>query len=201
LWLDGSSEPIKNEIIEGDLLEPVYIVTKKSETGYSDSESVKAPSIVPGTPDNESVIPDIMSVIEETPAPAPAPAPAQESKIPKGAVVKKEVQVVKEEVEVVEEEEVEVVKEEVVKEEVVKEEVVKEEVVEEEVVEEEVVEEEVVEEEEEEQGYEEIEFKGKRYCRDDEGFIYSIDEDDQPSENPIGVWKEKTQSIAFYKTK
>jgi len=76
LWLDGSSEPIKNEIIEGDLLEPVYIVTKKSESGYSDSESVKAPSIVPGTPDNESVIPDIMSVIEETPAPAPAPAPA-----------------------------------------------------------------------------------------------------------------------------
>jgi predicted nucleic acid-binding Zn-ribbon protein len=87
--------------------------------------------------------------------------------------------------------------------------VIKEEVeveVEVEEVEEEVeeVEEEVEEEEvEEEDGLEleEINYKGVRYYKDDENFIYSIDSDDNPSENPIGIWKEKTQTIGFYKTK
>ena len=64
------------------------------------------------------------------------------------------------------------------------------------------------EEEEEEEGeeedgqeFEEIEYKGVRYYKDNENFIYSVDEEDQPSENPVGYWKEKTQTIAFYKTK
>jgi hypothetical protein len=68
------------------------------------------------------------------------------------------------------------------------------------------VEEQVEEEEEEEQEedgkeFEEIEYKGVKYYRDEENFIYSIDEEEQPSENPIGYWKEKAQTIAFYKTK
>lgn len=59
------------------------------------------------------------------------------------------------------------------------------------------------EQEEEEEGLEleEIEFKGTKYYKDGEGFIYSINDDEEPSENPIGYWKEKTQSIAFYKLK
>jgi hypothetical protein len=59
------------------------------------------------------------------------------------------------------------------------------------------------EEQEEEDGIEleELEYKGVTYYRDAEGFIYSVDDDEQPSENPIGYWKEKTQTIAFYKTK
>jgi hypothetical protein len=48
---------------------------------------------------------------------------------------------------------------------------------------------------------EEIEFKGVKYYKDAENFVYSIDEDEQPSENPIGFWKEKAQVVAFYKTK
>jgi hypothetical protein len=159
-WLDEASEPIKNEIIEGDLLEPVYIVTKKGETGTTDgddTESIKPPSIHPGIPDDDTVIPDIASVIDEpvsTPAPIPVPVPV--------TIEKEEPVKVEDNVEV-----------------------------------------EVQEEEEEEEGLEleEIEFKDVRYYKDEDGFIYTIDEDDQPSENPIGVWKEKTQSVAFYKTK
>jgi hypothetical protein len=196
-WLDGAGEPIRNDIIEGDLLEPVYIVTKKDETSVNDTESVKPPSIHPGIPDEDTVIPDIDSVVEEA-APVEvksevaveAKLPADEAKLPDPPVDKKEIKPEPvEEVEVEEEveEEVEVEEEE-------------EEEVEEEVVEEEEVEEEE-EEEEEGQAFEEIEFKGKMYYRDEEGFIYTIDEDEQPSENPVGVWKEKTQSVAFYKTK
>jgi len=89
-------------------------------------------------------------------------------------VVEKEEEVVEEEEEVVEEEE------------------------EVEEVEEEVVEEEVEEEEEE---LEEITYLAKKYYKNNEGFIYGIDEDEQSTENPIGYWKEKTKTIAFYKTK
>ena len=57
----------------------------------------------------------------------------------------------------------------------------------------------IEEEEEEEEGtLEMIEYKGTSYYKDAEGFIYRIDED-QPFETAVGYWKEKTQSIAFYK--
>jgi hypothetical protein len=46
---------------------------------------------------------------------------------------------------------------------------------------------------------EEIEYKGIRYYKDNENFIYAVNEDDEPSENPVGYWKVKTQTIAFYK--
>jgi hypothetical protein len=48
---------------------------------------------------------------------------------------------------------------------------------------------------------EEIEYNKVKYYKDAENFIYSIDKDDQPSENPIGYWKDKTSTIAFYKSK
>ena len=58
------------------------------------------------------------------------------------------------------------------------------------------------EEEVEEEGIEleEITYKNNRYYKDNENFIYSII-DDEPSEIPVGYWKEKTQTIAFYKNK
>ena len=57
-------------------------------------------------------------------------------------------------------------------------------------------EEEVVEEEEEGEEVEEITYNGETYYKDADGFIYKPDDD-----TPIGYWKEKTQSIAFYRTK
>ena len=63
---------------------------------------------------------------------------------------------------------------------------------------EEVQEEEVVE---EEQSLEEFEYKGVRYCKDSENNVYGLDDDDTPSEQPIGHWSQKQQAIMFYKTK
>ena len=59
------------------------------------------------------------------------------------------------------------------------------------------------EEEEEEDGLElsEITYKDITYYKDSDGFIYGIDEESQPTDQPIGLWKEKTQSVAFYRLK
>ncbi len=103
-----------------------------------------------------------------------------------------------------EEEEGQVKEEEEEEEEQEEEEEEEEEVEEEEDEEEEVEEEqEEVEEEEEEDGLEleEIEYNKVKYYKDAENFIYSIDKNDEPSENPIGYWKDKTNTIAFYKSK
>ena len=59
---------------------------------------------------------------------------------------------------------------------------------------------EVQEEEEEGMELEVITFQGVSYYKDEEGFIYSIDEDEQPSEKAIGYWKKKAQAIAFYRS-
>jgi exosome complex component RRP41 len=59
------------------------------------------------------------------------------------------------------------------------------------------------EEAQEEEGVEleEITVKGVNYYKDpEEGFIYEIDSEGQPSENPIGIWKTKTQTILFYRS-
>ena len=48
----------------------------------------------------------------------------------------------------------------------------------------------------EEQEVEEITYNGETYYKDADGFIYKPEDD-----TPIGYWKEKTQSIAFYRTK
>jgi DNA repair exonuclease SbcCD ATPase subunit len=52
------------------------------------------------------------------------------------------------------------------------------------------------EEEEEEEGeeVEEITYNGETYYKDSEGFIYKPEDD-----TPIGYWKEKTKTIAFYR--
>ena len=115
--------------------------------------------------------------------------------------VKEEVVQVKEEPVQVKEEPVQV--QEAIKEEPVQEEQLEEVVQEEEIVQEEEQVEEVEEVEEEEEGVEleEIIVKGVHYYKDpEEGFIYEIDSEGQPSENPIGVWKTKTQTISFYRS-
>jgi hypothetical protein len=59
------------------------------------------------------------------------------------------------------------------------------------------------EEEEEEDGVElsEITYKDTAYYKDSENFVYGIDDEGQPSDQPIGIWKEKTQSVSFYRLK
>jgi len=134
--------------------------------------------------------PDIEEEEEEVAPVVEVKAPVVEVKAP---VVEVKAPVVVEE---------EVVEEEVVEEEVVEEEVVEEEVVEEEVVEEEVVEEEVVEEEEEEgEELEELVYQGVTYYKDADGFLYIMEESGELSETAIGYWKEKTQTVAFYRKK
>jgi hypothetical protein len=188
-WIDNLLVPLSNEIVGDDCVsETMYTFSK--ETGESTSD------------DNFNEKEILTSV--ESPSTVPVPVPEHKVTVPEPTqeevLEEKEEEVVEEEV-VEEVEEEEVVEEEVVEEEVV-EEVEEEEVVEEEVVEEEVVEEEVVEEEvEEEEELEEITYLSKKYYKNQEGFIYGIEDDEQPSENPIGYWKEKTKSIAFYKTK
>jgi hypothetical protein len=171
-WIDNHCVPLSNEIVGDDCLsEPLYTFNKELPT--PSGESIPPAESVPPIEGGTSASP----IVTIATAPAQEPTPPSET-----------VQETKEEDQEVVEEKVE---EEVV------EEKVEEEVVEEEVVEEEVEEEEVEEEEE----LEEIEYLNKKYYRNNEGFIYNIDEDEQPSENPVGYWKEKTQTIAFYKTK
>jgi hypothetical protein len=179
-WMDDDLQPLQNEIIgaEDDISEPLYNIYKK---GVSVESSVGTPSIIPDVPEDRSLPPDIDSDDDDDgekttspPITIRIPAHTVETAVEEA-----------EEAEVEEEEEEEVVEEE-------------EEEEEEEVVEEEAEEE---EEEEEEEGLEleEIEYKGGRYYKDAENFIYSINAEDEPSENPVGYWKEKTAVIAFYR--
>ena len=63
---------------------------------------------------------------------------------------------------------------------------------------EEVVEAEEVEEEEEGIELEEITYNNVIYYKDPENFIYSVT-NGEPSDNPVGYWKENTKKIVFYK--
>ncbi len=217
-WLDNNCEPLENELIgeEDDISEPLYTRNNKSLSAES---SVGTPSIIPDIPEDKSLPPDIDSDQEEeeeteeqdkvtfppkttekhTSEPSKLVEVKPEDKKP--AVVQEAEE--EEEVEVEEEEEEEDVEE--ATEEAEEEEEEEEEEVEKVEKEVEKVEKEVEEEEEEEeeegQELEEIEYNAVRYYKDNENFIYSVDEDDQPSENPVGYWKEKSQTIAFYKTK
>lgn len=54
------------------------------------------------------------------------------------------------------------------------------------------------EEEEEEDGYEEFEYNGTTYYRDSELNVYLLDDEGQLTDS-VGIWREKSQSIKFYK--
>jgi len=53
-------------------------------------------------------------------------------------------------------------------------------------------------EEEEEDGLEEVEYNGTTYYRDSNLVMYQLNEDGELTD-AVGVWKEKTQTIKFYK--
>jgi cobalamin biosynthesis protein CobT len=203
-WVDNNSVPLLNEIVNlcdvnisevssesGSELNCIYCVNKQDDSeSESDVASVhpllKTPEIHPNIPDDASDVPDIDEEL------------GNES-------VHNDVKEVKEQEQQEQQEQQE--KQELKETEDIQptvdespEETQEEEEVEVEEVEEEEAEEEEEEEEEEGLELEEIEYKGTTYYKDGEGFIYSII-DEEPSENPIGYWKEKTQSIAFYKTK
>ena len=184
-WLDNICEPLENEIVnnEDDISEPLYSIYKKS---LSTESSVGTPSIIPDIPDDRSVIPDIDSDDnnddDEKVSMPPTLIQLNRTKKPEIKAEEKEVVIESTEVNVKEVEEVEEEEEEVEEEE-------------------EEVEEEVEEEEEEGIELDQIEYKGVNYYKDPENFIYSITDTDEPSENPVGYWKEKTNTIAFYKTK
>jgi hypothetical protein len=59
------------------------------------------------------------------------------------------------------------------------------------------------EEESEEEGVEleEITYQGKVFYRDPEQFVYTVNDEGEVSEEPVGYWKEKTKTIAFYNKK
>jgi len=205
-WINNHCEPLQNEIIAEDdnISVPLYTINKN--TVFEES-SVATPSIIPDVPEDRSLPPDIDSEEEKEeekeeeeekisipsiPIHIPKQSEEKEDKVESLEEEEKE-----DKVESLEEEEGEGIKEEGVKEEGEEEEIEEEE--EEEEIEEEEVEEEV-EEEEEGLELEEIDYNNIKYYKDNDGFIYSIDDEDQPSENPIGYWKKKTNSIAFYKT-
>ena len=213
-WLDNSSEPLKNEVIFEDDIEleqDSIIIADEFGVGLLTSSGV-IPIGSKKMTGEEAAEEEVVEAEEEEEEVVEAEEEVVEAE---EEVVEAEEEVVEaeeEEEEVVEAEDEEVVeadKEVVEAEEEVVEAEEEEEVVEaeEEVVEaeEEVVEaeEEVVEaeEEEEEEGMavEEIEYNGSRYYKDTENFIYSVNKDDEPSDNPVGYWKVKTQTIAFYK--
>lgn len=201
-WVDNNSIPLLNEIVNlNDLTENssendtesncIYCVHKQDDDSESESDVasvhplLKTPEIHPNIPDDASDVPDIdeelntetecittSSVVNDTTQPDEVKHISHNN----DTLTQQENTAVTVVNTVEQQEEQEEVKEE------------------------EVEEEEVEEEEEEGLELEEIEFKGIKYYKDGEGFIYSII-DDEPSENPIGYWKEKTQSIAFYKTK
>ena len=174
-WIDDDCQPLQNEVIGEDdnISEPLYTIHKKDILTES---SVGTPSIIPDVPEDRSIPPDIDSDTEDKPEQATYP--------PTTIRVSKQEEVDTREDEVVEETEEEAEAEEEEEEEA-----------------EEEAEEEEEEEEEEGLELEELEYKGTKYYKDAENFIYTIDTDEQPSENPVGYWKEKSQTIAFYKTK
>ena len=195
-WIDDDCQPLQNEVIgdNDDISEPLYTIRKK---GVSAESSVGTPSIIPDVPEDRSIPPEIDSDTEDE----TETEPEKMVYPPTNIRITKEKEVVEAEEEEEETEEEEAEEEVEVVEETAEEEV--EEVVEETSEEEEAEEEEEETTEEEEEGLEleEIEYKGTKYYKDAENFIYTIDDEDQPSENPVGYWKEKAQTIAFYKTK
>ena len=203
-WLDNNCEPLNEE--NNSEMYNVYKEDTKDSISEVESEIEYCEPVIPCNIKTEQKVEE--EVVEVEQKVEQKVEVVKEVKVEQVEVIKEQVKV--EQVEQVKVEEVEVIKE--VKEEVeVKDEVeeveevevVKEEEEEEvEVVKKEEVEEDEEEEEEVEEGIEleEITYKNITYYKDNENFIYSII-DDEPSEIPVGYWKEKTQTIAFYKNK
>ena len=187
-WLDHSPTQLQNEII--DPIEPFYHICKTDtmiETAPS-PRPLEKPLAQPLEKPLEK--PLAQPIVEQQPLAQPiVEQQSYASSHPVSQLVEEEEQ--QEEEEEQQEEEEEQQEEE--------EEQQEEEQAEEPKNEDQEEEEQQEEEEEEGESVETIEYKGVSYYKDSEGFIYSIEEDQQPSEIAIGYWKEKTNSVAFYK--
>jgi len=194
VWINEPSSIQQNEIVYDTLPEITYHVNKKDQVEAEAEDNPPMDTIQDST--NKDVSVPCETIVN---------SPVEKEELVVNQPVEKE----KDTEEVVEEEkEDEVVEEVVEEEEVVKVEKEVEEVEDEKVVEvedekvvEEVEEEEEEEEEEEGVELEEIEFNGVSYYKDPDNLVYTIDEEGQPSEMAVGYWKEKSQSVVFYKTK
>ena len=199
-WLDSTGTLLQNELDENllDEYEPIINVNKTEEPCVKEPEvkepEVKEPEVKENVKEPEVKEPEVKEPeVKE-------PEVKENVKEPEVDVeeVEAEAEAVEqlEEVEAVEEEVEQEVEVEVEAEEVEAEEV---EAVEEEAVEEEEEAEEEEEEEQEDMEYEEIEYNGSTYYRDTDKFVYSMNEDGELSDHPIGYWKEKSKTITFYK--
>lgn len=175
-WLfDSTSSCLENTIIEP--VESVYVIHKEE----ADSQTPIMTNTPPSSPSTASLVTSSVPHIELVQETATEVKPVKEVEavaVVESVAVVEPVKKVEALPEVEEEEE-------------------EEEAVEEE----EAEEEEAVEEEEEGVELEEITYKEQSYYKDGEGFIYGIDEEGQPTDQPIGIWKEKSQSVAFYRLK
>ena len=185
-WLDHSPTQLQNEII--DPIEPVYRICK-TETLFEPTPSLHTMVQLPIVHQPVVEQPVVEQHVVQQPV---VQQPVVEQPVVQQPLVEQEEQVVEEQEEEQEQEQEEEQEEEEQEQQVEEEE---------QHVEEEEQQVEEVEEEEEEEGesVETIEYKGVSYYKDAEGFIFRIEEDEQPSEIAIGYWKEKTNSIAFYK--
>jgi hypothetical protein len=205
-WLDHSPTQLQNEII--DPIEPLYHI-RKTDTLFEPAPSphhVEPLTVVEQPPLAQPVVqPLAQSVVEQQPVVQPLAQPVVQhvveessvSLVPQSVVEEQQQEPPKEQQEQQEEEQQEEAQEEDEQHEVEQQEEQQQEVEQQEESTEE--QEEEQEEEEEDESVELIEYKGVSYYKDAEGFIYTIEEDDQPSEIAVGYWKEKTNSIAFYK--
>ena len=177
-WLiDSTGTCLENTIIEP--VEPVYVIHKEEV----DSHTPVMTKTPPTTPSTATLSASPVETLELVQQPDQKVEPVKEVdavSVVEPVAAAEPIKVV----EAVEEQEEEVVEEEQVQEEQEEEE-------------------QVEEEQEEEEGVEleEITYKEQSYYKDGEGFIYGIDEEGQPTDQPIGIWKEKSQSIAFYRLK
>jgi len=195
-WLmDSDGTCLENTIIEPE--ESIYVIHKEEIDSHTPVMTKTPPASPTIAPESASEPTELVQEVAQNEV-------AQNEVVEPVSVVEpvKEVEPVSV-VELVKEVEPVSVVEPVQEEEEVQEEVQEEEVQEEEEEVQEEEEEEEVQEEEEEEGVEleEITYKEKSYYKDGEGFIYGIDEEGQPTDQPIGIWKEKTQSVAFYRLK
>lgn len=170
-WLDSSSTYLENTIV--DPLEQIYLVRKEAE--------LFQPILTPSAVALSSILRND-TIVKQAPKEEPQEKPQEKQEEP---------QEKKEEPQEKTQEKTQEKKEEEPQEEP-----------QEKAQEEQEEQEKQEEQEEQEDGIElaEVTYKGKSYYKDPEGFIYGIDEEGQPTEQPIGVWKEKSSSVVLYRT-
>ena len=180
LWLDSGATCLENIIVEP--LEPMYIVRKsESESPKADAVKAEQPVVKAEQPVVQAEQPVVQEQLAVKPA-VKAEQPVVQEQLAVQPAVKEEQPLVKAEQPAVKEVQDDVPPVNAAPS---------------------IIAVPSAEEEEDEGGVEleEVTYKNNNYYKDPtEGFIYGIDEEGQPTDQPIGIWKEKSQSISFYRT-